>query len=197
MDRAAAGFKTVTASVRMVNHTAVINEDAVDIGTMYLKRVRPREIRMLVDITEPDPKTLAVSGAKAEVYYPKIKTVQEYEIGKYRGLMDQFLLLGFGSTAADLESGYGIRFLGQQSVAGQPAAQMELIPKSPKVLEHLTKVELWIGDNGYPAQQKFYMPGGDYRLVTYTGVKMNPSLPDSALKLQLPKGVKRETPLKQ
>ena len=46
MDRAAAGFKGVTASVRMSNHTAVINEDTTDIGTIYLKRTRPNEIRI-------------------------------------------------------------------------------------------------------------------------------------------------------
>jgi len=198
VDRAAAGFKTMTAGVRMVYHTAVINDDSVDIGTIYLKRSRPGDIKMLIDVTQPDPKAYTIDGRKAEVYLPKAKTVDEYDLGKYRGLVNQFMLLGFGSSSQELESGYTIRLVGTAPVAGQNASQLELIPKSKAVLEHLLKVELWVSDaTGYPVQQQFLLPGGDYRMVTYTDVKVNPNLPDSALKLQLPRGVKRQTPQKQ
>jgi outer membrane lipoprotein-sorting protein len=55
----------------------------------------------------------------------------------------------------------------------------------------LKKVDLWISEKvGFPVQQKFYMPDGDYRLVTYTELKINPRLPSSAL--DLPKHAKRE-----
>jgi outer membrane lipoprotein-sorting protein len=124
--------------------------------------------------------------------------VQEYDLGKYRGLVEQFMLLGFGNSSKELQGGYAVRMLGAKSVAGQPTEHLELIPKSKDVLQHLTKVELWVSDSsGYPVQQQFFFPGGDYRTVTYTNVKVNPDLPDSALKLQLPRGVKRETPQKQ
>lgn len=198
VDKAAAGFKSMSASVRMVYHTAVINDDTVDSGSMNLKRVRPKEYRMLVNLTEPDVRSAALDGRKAELYYPKIQTVQEYDLGKYRGLVEQFMLLGFGNSSKELQGGYAVRMLGAKSVAGQPTEHLELIPKSKDVLQHLTKVELWVSDSsGYPVQQQFFFPGGDYRMVTYTNVKVNPDLPDSALKLQLPRGVKRETPQKQ
>ena len=198
VDQAAAGFKGMSAHVRRIYHTAVINDDTVDSGTMYLKRVRPNEIRMLINLTEPDVRSVAVAGNKGELYYPKIKTVQEYDLSRYRGLMDQFMLLGFGNSAKDLENGFAIRLVGEQTVAGQASTQLELVPKSPQVLQRLSKVDLWVSDaTGYPVQQKFYLPGGDYQMVTYTDVKVNPNLPDSALKLQLPRGVKREQPQKQ
>ena len=48
-------------------------------------------------------------------------------------------------------------------------------------------------DSGaYPVQQKLIQPSGDYYLFTYSGVKLNPQLTDEALKLKLPKGVKRQ-----
>jgi outer membrane lipoprotein-sorting protein len=198
VDKAAAGFRSMSASVRMLYHTAVINDDTVDGGTMNLKRVRPKEYRILVNLTEPDVRALALEGRKAEIYYPKIKTVQEYDLAGYRGLVDQYMLLGFGNSSKDLQSGYTVRLLGAQTVAGQPAEHLELIPKSKEVLQRLTKVDLWVADSsGYPVQQQFFIPGGDYRTVTYTNLKMNPDLPDSAYKLQLPRGVKRETPQKQ
>jgi outer membrane lipoprotein-sorting protein len=45
-------------------------------------------------------------------------------------------------------------------------------------------------------QQKFWEASGDYRLVTYSDAKWNVELADSALKLVLPKNVKRSTPQK-
>ena len=197
VDQAAAGFKSVSANIRQVYHVAVINDDTVDTGVMRLKRPRPREFKMLIDIGAPDAKTITLEGRKVEVYYPKMKVVQEYDLGKNRGLVDQFLLLGFGSSSKELASAYAVKVGGAETIAGERSTRLELAPKSPEVLQHLTKVDLWLSDaTGYPVQQKFFLPGGDYRMVTYTNVKINPDLPDSALKLQLPRGVKKETPQK-
>jgi outer membrane lipoprotein-sorting protein len=55
------------------------------------------------------------------------------------------------------------------------------------------KFELWISDEtGISVQQKMYQRGGDYSLATYTNMKINQNLPDSAVKLNLPKGVQHE-----
>jgi outer membrane lipoprotein-sorting protein len=196
IDQAAAKFKSLTADIRRVTHTEVINEDTVDSGTIRLKRTRPREMRMLIDLVEPDPKSVLVQGKKAEVYYPRIKTVQEWDLGKNRDLLDQFFLAGFGTTSHELQEAYTVRLAGVETIAGQKTTHLELIPKSKEVLQHLKRFELWIADeNGLPVQQRF-VPAGQSVLVTYTNLKVNADLPDSALKLQLPKGVKREFPQK-
>jgi outer membrane lipoprotein-sorting protein len=197
IDQAAAGFKSLSADIRKISYTAVLKDTMSDEGTILVKRPKPRDMRVLIDFKQPDPKTVAIAGKKVEIFIPKINTVQEYDAGKNRELLDQFLLLGFGSTSADLNRGYTIKAGGAETVAGQKTVRLELIPKSKEVLAHLQKVELWISDtNGLPAQQKFHMPGGDFTQATYSNVKVNPNLPDSALKLNLPKGVKRETPQK-
>ncbi|PWU03966.1 MAG: hypothetical protein C5B51_17660 [Terriglobia bacterium] len=195
MDQASAKFAGLTADLRRVAHTAVINEDSVDSGTVTMKRPRPRDIRMLYDTKLPDPKQYAFDGRKGEIYLPKVQTVQEYDLGKYRGLLDQFLLLGFGSSSKELENAYTITYGGAETIGGERTTRLELIPKSQEMLAHLKRVDLWIADTtGVPVQQKFYMPGGDYQLATYSNTKINPTIPDSAVKLNLPKGVKREYP---
>lgn len=195
MDQSSTSFRSMSSNIRRVAHTAVINEDNVDNGIIFLKRGKGRDLRMLVDLKEPDPKTVAFQDRKLEIYYPKIQTVQEYDVGKNKDLLEQFLLLGFGSSGKELASNYSIKALGSETVSGEESTRIELIPKSKQVLEHLKKVELWITDSGgYPVQQKFHLQGGDYTLVTYSGVQMNLELSDSALKLKLPKGVKREYP---
>jgi outer membrane lipoprotein-sorting protein len=138
-----------------------------------------------------------IAGVKGAIYYPGMNTVQEYDLGKSRSLVEQFMLLGFGSNSKDLESAYSIRLGGPETVAGQKATRIELIPKSQDVLEHLKRVDLWISDTmSIAVQQKLYEPGGDYLLTTYTNIKLRLNLPDSAVKLDLPKSVKREYPQK-
>ena len=193
MDQAASAFRTMSASMRSVNHTAVIGTDETESGTVLVKRVKANDVRMLTQLTEPDEKAVAFQGGKAEMYLPKAQLVQVYDIGKNKDLLAQFFLLGFGATRAEMTRDFHVQQGGEEAVAGRKAVRLELTPKDQKVLQHLKKVELWITpETGYAVQQKFHQGGGDYRLVTYTDLKINPSIPDSALKLKLPRGVKRE-----
>ena len=197
MDEAAAQFKGLQADVQKTAHTAVMNEDSVDAGTIVVKRPKPNDIRVLFDFKPPNPRQVMIAGVKVDIYYPGINTVQEYNLGKSRSLVEQFMLLGFGSNSKDLESAYSIRLGGPETVAGQKATRLELIPKSQEVLAHLKRVDLWISDAmSIAVQQKLFYPGGDYLLATYTNIKLRPNLPDSAVKLDLPKSVKREYPQK-
>jgi outer membrane lipoprotein-sorting protein len=196
MDRAAASFKALSADIKSVQHTAVINDDNTDIGRIMLKRSK-HDMRMLVELKQPDPKSIAVQGHKVEIFYPKRNAVEEYDIGQRRELLDQFMLVGFGTSGKELGSAYDIKVLGPDTVAGQATTHLELAPKSPEVLKNLKKLELWIPESeGYPIQQKFYLAGGDYKLVTYTDVKVNPPLTDADLKLKVPKDAKRVFPQK-
>jgi outer membrane lipoprotein-sorting protein len=194
LDRAAASFRSLSADVRYVEHTAVINEDSVDTGSMRLKRAK-RDIQMLVDLTAPDRRTVALHDHTVEIYNPKIQEVQEIDIGKRRAWVDQFLLVGFGTSGKELAAAYEIKVLGSDTVSGKATTRLELIPKSAEILKNMIKLELWIpAVDVYPVQQKLYFPSGDYKLVTYTNVQMNPSLGDSDLKLRLPKDTKRVFP---
>jgi outer membrane lipoprotein-sorting protein len=123
--------------------------------------------------------------------------VQEYDISKYKDLAEQFLLLGFGTTSKELSAAYDVSLVGVENVGSEKTTRLQLIPKSKELLAHLLRVDLWISDSlGVPIQQKFYTPGDNYNLCTYSDVMKNPNLPDSAVKLNLPKGTKREHPLK-
>ena len=118
-------------------------------------------------------------------------------MGRYRAMLDQFMLIGFGTSGKELASAYNMKVLGNETVAGRTTTRLELVPKSAEVLKNLKKLELWIPEaDAYPVQQKIYLGAGDYKLVTYTNVKLNPPLSDSDLKLRVPKGTKREFPQK-
>jgi len=188
MDQNAMSFKSMSAKLRYMSYVAVIKEGTVSTGTLTMKRSR-REAMVLVDFTEPDPKTVAVAGTKVAIYLPKLQTVEEYDLGKS---VEKYLALGFGASGKELKADYTLQELGADAVNGQKAMRLELIPKSKEVLKQLPRIELWISAaTGYPIQQKLHQTGGDYMLATYSDVVINPRLPDSAYKLNLPKGVKK------
>jgi outer membrane lipoprotein-sorting protein len=196
MDRTAASFKTFSADLRSVAHTAVIDEDDISTGTILVKRAN-RGMDMLMELTTPDRKSIAIHAQKAEIYYPKMKTIEEYDISRYRALADQFLLIGFGTSGKELAQAYNMKVLGTDQVAGVEATRLELVPRSPEVLKNVRKLELWIPESAdYPVQQKFYLAAGDYRLATYTNVRKNPPLTDSDLKIRAPRDAKRVFPQK-
>jgi outer membrane lipoprotein-sorting protein len=196
MDKTAQQFRAVAADIKRTVHTAVINEDAVETGIMKVKREKSRETRMLIDLTAPDAKTVAIDATTVSVYFPKIKTVQVYDITGKRALVDRFLLLGFGATSADLKAEYEVSWVGGEKIDGQPTSHIQLIPKSKDVLQRLKRAELWMADgSGLPAQQRFVTSAtGDFMLVGYANVKFNPPLSDNSLKLNLPKGVQIQHP---
>jgi outer membrane lipoprotein-sorting protein len=194
MDQEAASFKQIAADFTKWTYTKVLNDTTQESGTMWLKR-QGRSVEMRTEIQQPEERSVGLDGEQAEIYYPKIRTVQIYSLGKNRGLVDQFLLLGFGSRGSSLEKNYTLKLGGQELISGQKTTRLELAPKAADVLKQIEKVELWIPlDGGHPIQQRFVQPGGDYYLVTYSGIKLNPSLPDAYFRLQLPPNVKREHP---
>lgn len=195
MDQAASSFQSMTANVRKVQHTAVIDDNSEESGPMMLKKQGAKGLAMKIDFTKPDQRTVAFSGKKAEIYYPKLKTVQEYNLSRYSDIVDQFMLVGFGTSGRELSSAYNIKIAGEETVAGQKAVRLALTPKTAARREKLKQLDLWLADGGaYPVQQKFLQPSGDYTTFTYSDVKLNAAVTDANLKLALPKGVKREYP---
>lgn len=194
MDQSAASFQGLTGKLTKVTHTAVLNSDDTERGSIKMRRSRQREMNLLIDFVEPDAKSVSYRNRKWQIYYPKIKTVQEFDLGKQSNLVDQALLLGFGMTGREIQRQYNVKYLGEEAVGSVNASKLELIPKAADARKHFTKVELWIGPAGHPLQQKVYQPSRDFYRVTYSDVKLNPGLTEEALALNLPKDVKKEYP---
>lgn len=185
----------MSAHLNQVAHTAVIDEDQTASGTILVKRVKPGSTRMLVNFTAPDPKSVALNGHTLDIYYPRNNTIQEYELGKNSALIEQFLLLGFGTTRAELTANNDVKYLGASPLNGSPAVELQLTPKSADVLAHIQRIEMWVSpDTGYPLQHKIFQQGGDYQLFQFSNVRMESNLPDASLNLKAPKNARKETP---
>jgi outer membrane lipoprotein-sorting protein len=197
MDSGSSKFAGMSANLNKLTYTKVIDDKSEESGAILLKKVGPKQLQVKIDFTKPDVRTVAFKGRKAEIYYPKLKTVQEIDLGKHTDLLDQFLLLGFGTSGKELQSNYAVKIVGEETVGGEKTYKLELLPKSANMKEKVERLELWIsGDGVYPVRQRFIEPSGNYTVFTYSDVKLNPPLTDEILNLNLPKGVKREYPQK-
>lgn len=195
MDAAGPSFRAMTARMDRVTHVAVINDDSAEEATVRVARTKSKDLRVALDFTKPDNKQVALGDRKAEIFYPKTNTVQEWDLGKYKGVVDQFVLLGFGTTGKDLAKAYTLKYLKDDTVAGQRCARLELLPKSQQVKQHYNRIELCVAmPGGYPVQQKLFESSGNYTSISYTDVKLNPDLKPEAVMLKLPANVKREYP---
>lgn len=194
MDASAPAFKGITANLRMVTHTAILNDDSTQNGVLHMRRLKPGEVRALIDFTDAkDKHSVAFGERTVKMYYPNLNLVQVYDLGKNAKLIDEYMLLGFGSSGKDLQANYEIQDGGSEQVGGRKTTRLELIPKSKDAQERLSKAEIWFPEDAdYPVQQKFYQPNGNFTLVTYSDFQLNPSFKQKDLELNTPPGVKTD-----
>jgi len=198
MDKAASEFKSMTANVTYVTHTDVLNENTTETGTVSME-VQAGEVHGLLNVLTPDKYVVAFEKRLLQRYLPKINTIQIWNLDKHGEQLDEFLRIGFGTSGTMLAKDYDMTVAGTGTLKGfeaTPTIRLRLIPKAGEVKEYVKQLELWIPETGdpYPLQEKISAPSGDYRLITYTGMKINSPLAPDALKLKAPASVKTEYP---
>jgi len=178
MNDAGKRLRTITANLTYTTVTVLVNDQSTEYGEFFLRN--PRRPEILIHFEKPDPKMILFKKDKAEIYLPKINRIEQYDLAKRSGLVQQFLLLGFGTETEDLKKSYRVALEGDEELQGEAAAVLELTPKDPAVAAQLTKVEIWVSEGSWlPIQQKFSEPGGDYLVARYTDLKMNLEIPSS------------------
>jgi outer membrane lipoprotein-sorting protein len=211
MDATAAKFQGLEAHVEWVKYTAIVDVKSIEEGTILARRNKDRSVDVMIEFNsrstvsgdrsspkEPYNYFVSVRGTKAQIYRPRIATVEEYDVSKSKEVLDQVLLLGFGTAGSFLEQNYKITLKGEESAAGEETVKLELIPKSEELLKKIPRLEMWVSKSKWhPVQEKLYeVNSGDYRLHTYTDIVLNPPLKDSQFRLKLPGNVKKVTPQK-
>jgi outer membrane lipoprotein-sorting protein len=187
MNQAAPAFKAMTADLKMVTYTKILDDKATETGTVTMQRVRKNDTRAVIEFSGESARTLTLQGKTVRIYYPNLKQYQDYDVGKTVNV-NQFLLLGFGSSGKELSASYDIKSGGVEKITGVDTTKLILTPKDKKAQEHLKTAEIWVpNDSPNPVQQRFNEPSGNYRLVTYSNVQINPRLPRD-IQLTVPSG---------
>jgi outer membrane lipoprotein-sorting protein len=190
MDQAAARFTSVTGNLDYTKVTVIVDDHSTDRGSIAFEK-KNGKTRVMLAFKEPAEKFVLFEESKVSLYRPKIAEVEEYEIGGRQGLVEQFLLLGFGTAGSELQKNYEIDWRGEESLDGERVIHLELVPRSEQAAARLRRIELWLSPETWqPVQQKFWEPSGDYMIARYTGLKLNSSIPGRAFRLPLKGNVK-------
>lgn len=185
MDQNAKTFRGAEASFTAKMWNSVINAFVPpdDIGKIYLRKTGSG-IEASAIYSQPRDKQIIFSGDKLEIY--QNGQVNSYDASAHHDELETFLVLGLGSSGADMRNSFDIKDQGPETVESFDTEKLELVPKSASVLVHVPKIILWIDAKlGVSRQQQIYVENqGDYRLATYSDIALNRNLPKNAFKMK-------------
>lgn len=185
MNQAAARFKSVAGNLEYTKVTVIVNDISTETGKIYFEKAKGKP-RVMLAFTNPAEKYVLLADGKLSIYRPKIAEVEEFSLAERQDLVEQFLLLGFGTGGEELQKSYQTAFLGEEKLDGQRAFHLELTPQSAQVVAQLKRIELWLSPETWqPLQQKFLEPSGDYLIARYRGLQQNVKIPAKNLRLPL------------
>ncbi len=185
MDENAEKFRTAQADFSWTPYNSVINEtEAPDKGKIYFRR-SGNNIQMAALQQPPDERQIIFSEGKIQVYRPKTKVLDVYDASAHREEVESFLVLGFGSSGADLRKSFEVKYLGEEKIGGVATVKLELVPLADKIKNSFPRIDLWIDQQrGLSLRQQLFQTGGDYRLADYTNIRVNEKVPDNAFRLR-------------
>jgi outer membrane lipoprotein-sorting protein len=196
LDSAAAKFQNAAADFdwRTVQ-TEPISDTATQAGTIYFTRSGD-DLRVSVHIRSvnqrPAPKVLGYSNGSVTLYEPLTGDFKVYKPNQQQEPLVDILLLGFGSSGADLARKWNITFVRQEILGGVKCEILQLIPKNRELKKHLRSATVWLdASRGVTLKQILDEDHGMQRLCLYTHLAMNTNLPPDAFN---PKAVDAESP---
>ena len=192
MDKAAQDFHTLTADLEHIKYTAAVKATSTETGHI----IERKDDTLRIEFSYPDPRTILRLGDELYLFNPKMNRVEEYNLGKNKALVDQYVRLGFGTRGEDIKKTYLPAVLAEEELDHKKAVVLELTPKSEQVRNQITKIQVWLDEASWlPIQQKFFEAGsGDYFLFHYTNAMKNLRLGDVKFKQDWPKSVTRVKP---
>jgi outer membrane lipoprotein-sorting protein len=192
MDHAALDFHSLSANIERIKYTDVVKDTSTESGQIWVRK----DDRMRIEIVKPDPRTVLRAGDNFFIFNPKINRVEEYDISKNREMVDQYLELGFNTRGEHLKKNYLLAVNGEQELDGRKTVLIELTPKSDKMREQITKIQLWVDTGSWMAiQQKiFEANSGDYFIIHFTSLVKNLKIDDSRFKPNWPKNATKVKP---
>ncbi len=189
MNEASKKLHTLSANLDYTKVTVLVDDKSTESGMLYYRHGKAPEIR--IDIQKPENKAILFKRNRGEIFLPKINQVQEYNLDQKSDLLQQFLLLGFGTDTNELKRAYDVKYLREEDLQDDSTVVLELIPRKGTVSSQITKIQMWVSEESWlPSQQKFFETDGDYLVATYSGMKVNRLLPSSTFELNVPDSAK-------
>jgi outer membrane lipoprotein-sorting protein len=184
MNHSAAGFKSAQGDFNFESYTKLVDEKDHQQGRIYFRR-GDKGVDAAMNFTGKVAKQVVYKDGLIRIYEPRINQVTERDVSKNKSDVEAFLSLGFGARGDDLLRDYDVKMPGWETVNGTRTARLELAPKNEKLRQTYEKIILWVDpERDILLQQQFFEPSGDYRLASYSNMKLNGNLSDDVFRLK-------------
>ena len=180
MDASSKNFHSAEASVKKEQYDRLVHDTTTETGTMYFQR-NGAAIQMGAKFDPPSAQIVEYKNGIARLYSPSTNHLDTYSADKNKSQMDTFVTLGFGGTGTDLAKAWNITDQGSETIDGTKVEKLDLVSKDPGVKANFTHITLWVDPaRDISLKQEFFEPGGNTNTVTYSNVRYNQPIKDTA-----------------
>ena len=190
MDARAKTLTTLTADLKQIKVTIVVDDESRKAGKLYYKRSQ-RKSTFKVDYQEPVHSTILLEKGKVSILEPRIKRYQEIHTGN-GSKTAELPLFWIGRSSRTIRRDYDVRHIRTDQIDGRPTSLLELNPRSTATQSMFSRIQLWV-DHKYwlPIQTRLIEASEDHLTLLLSNIKINPRLLDRVFKLKVPSDYER------
>ena len=169
-------LKTLTATFVETSTSTLLARPLVARGTLAVERPS----RIVLDYQQPDARRVLIDGNLLLVTWPSRSIRQQQDIGAAQGRVQKYFV---GKSPAELRRHF--RISAHEAPDRKATWHVELVPTRKQLQQGVSRIELWIAhDTVLPTSMRLTFPNGDTKLMEFSDVKVNPSLPPGVFRRQ-------------
>jgi outer membrane lipoprotein-sorting protein len=175
---------SLQANFREERHVAILKEPVINVGKIWF--TPPDKIRR--EITGNSPSTTVIDGKKMTIYYPNLKTAEQYDLDKRPIIRQSLEALTAGLNFQRIADYYNI-----EGTKEDNSYTITLTPKTAAIRRLVKSLTLTMQTDLTPEKVDFQSPRGERVFITYSDVKRDP-VPDSVYEFTPPAGTNITNP---
>jgi outer membrane lipoprotein-sorting protein len=175
---------SLQANFREERHMAILKDPVVNEGKIWF--TPPDNIRR--EITGNSPSTTVIDGKKMTIYYPNLKTAEQYDLEKRPIIRQSLQALTAGLNFQRVADYYTI-----EGTKEGNSYVITLTPKTASIRRLVKSLTLTMQTDLTPEKVDFQSPRGERVLIDYSNVKRDP-VPESEYEFNPPAGTNVTNP---
>jgi outer membrane lipoprotein-sorting protein len=175
---------SLQANFREERHMAILKDAVINQGKIWF--TPPDKIRR--EITGNSPSTTVIDSKKMTIYYPNLKTAEQYDLVKRPIIRQSLEALTAGLNFQRVSDYYSI-----EGTKEGDTYVVTLSPKTASIRRLVKSLTLTMKTDLTPEKVDYLSPRGERVLIDYSDVKRDP-VPDSVYEFSPPSGTNVTNP---
>jgi outer membrane lipoprotein-sorting protein len=186
METARRNLKSLQATITQQHTNVQIGSVDTEQGTILYKPNGGGKGKLRLDYHKPDTRIVAILGEEVLLYQPRINQVLKTKLAQAtKGRTGGYTqLAALDSSVKSLTKDYRIEYVNDETINGQAAAHLRLVPLQSGALVSL---EIYVSQQHWlPLQYRFTERNGDYSVLSLSDLQLNLNVPDERFIVRYP-----------